>query len=726
MNKILNINLGGYALTIDDDAYEYLQTYLESIRRRFSESEGRDEIVNDIEGRIGELLHDGMGNRTIVMLPDVEAVVAIMGKPEEFGSEPEAAPSETRASSSGSSSTGGSKKSPFASIRPGKRLFRDEEDAVVGGVCSGLAAYFGIHDPLWMRLAFVILSFLSFGFWMPAYVLLWALVPPAKSAADRLAMRGEPINVDNIAKEVEEGFERLSNKVSGGSAKSTAQSAVSAGVSVIGQVFGFMVRLFVKFWVVIAFLVAIALFFSLITGWVAGILGLITAGPYMEYFSPLSSGGNWVGFTNAFFLFGIPMVGLCLIAVRALLKVRTPAWLGAGLATFWTVNLISALFLISSVAKEYRRSGTLTRTIDLGQMRSDTLRIEGTQWLGDMEDLGELFNGEGVRLTNEGLHMGGPIEIRVKRTSGNQFECIQNITARAFTREEAVEVASRLPFDIEAQGNRLVIPTSFLINKGERWRAHNVRITIAVPEGKFITFDDKIYRYAAADMSDYSDRIDRHFISREPKKMFRMSAEGLECADCPKLGDREYRSDEDYEHFILEGDFKTEIRKGDDFKVTIEGPSGLVQTIRTGEKITFTTNGKTTAGAVSIFIETPTFTSLHADNAGDIILRGFEEGRASFSLRGTNTLKAFMDSQELELTLNGKCKVELVGDGNSLGASLVNGAELEATNWRTERVEVSASDASKARVYASNFADIRSDASSQVKVDGNGEIKNRQ
>ena len=118
MNKILNINLGGYALTIDDDAHEYLDGYLNSIRRRFSESEGRDEIIGDIEARLGELISQSMGTRTIVMLPDTEAAVAIMGKPEDFGGED---------TSSNSTSTGNSaKKSEKSAVRTGKRLFRDE------------------------------------------------------------------------------------------------------------------------------------------------------------------------------------------------------------------------------------------------------------------------------------------------------------------------------------------------------------------------------------------------------------------------------------------------------------------------------------------------------------------------------------------------------------------------------------------------------------------------
>lgn len=204
MNKVLNINLGGYALTIDDDAYEYLSSYLDNLRRRFSESEGRDEILRDIESRLGELISGSMGNRTIVMLPDVEAAIGIMGKPEDFGAEP----IETRRTANAGKKSGGS-------IRTGRRLFRDEEDKVVSGVCSGLAAYFGIADPVWVRLVFVLLTFLSAGFWIPAYFLLLILVPPAKTAADRLAMRGEKINVDNIAREIEEGFDRLGNEFSG-------------------------------------------------------------------------------------------------------------------------------------------------------------------------------------------------------------------------------------------------------------------------------------------------------------------------------------------------------------------------------------------------------------------------------------------------------------------------------------------------------------------------------
>ncbi|MFM8485676.1 MAG: PspC domain-containing protein, partial [Bacteroidota bacterium] len=94
----------------------------------------------------------------------------MMGKPEDFGTgEPENGNNEQ------------TNQSGKAAVRTGKRLFRDEQDAIVGGVCSGLTSYFGMTDPVWMRLIFVLLAFISFGFWVPAYVLIWVLVPPARS-----------------------------------------------------------------------------------------------------------------------------------------------------------------------------------------------------------------------------------------------------------------------------------------------------------------------------------------------------------------------------------------------------------------------------------------------------------------------------------------------------------------------------------------------------------------
>ena len=199
MNKIFNINLGGYPFTIDEDAYKHLSHYLETIHNHFRSSEGYEEITSDIESRMAELFQEEIGERPIVTLKDVEAAIAIMGTPEEFGAEPlEEEPESIKRNTN---------------YKTGKRLFRNPDDEVVGGVCSGIAAYFGIQDPLWIRILWIILT-LSGGFGIPAYIILWIIVPKAESASERLMMRGETINVSNIGKIIEEEMDHFSEKIS--------------------------------------------------------------------------------------------------------------------------------------------------------------------------------------------------------------------------------------------------------------------------------------------------------------------------------------------------------------------------------------------------------------------------------------------------------------------------------------------------------------------------------
>ncbi len=732
MNKILNINLGGYAITIDDDAYEYLKSYLESIRKRFSESEGRDEIVHDIETRLGELISQSMGTRTIVMLPDVEAATEVMGKPEDFGGEPATGGS---GSSSGSSSGSGGRAKGAAStgpVRTGKRLFRDEEDTVAGGVCSGLSAYFGIQDPVWMRLIFVLLTFLSAGFWIPAYILLWILIPPAKTAADRLAMRGEPINVDNIAREIEDSFERLSTRVneygaqkkSGGSGDRSFGNAMSHGVSVLGQMFAFVVRLFAKFGIFIAAIVAVALFIALAASWVAGIWGLFAAAPFVDYFSPYSSGLTWLGFANVFFLLGIPVLGLCLVFARALFKVRTPGWLSGVLGFFWFVNLVTAVFLVGFAAKGYRQGGTMTKEIDLSGLAADTLRVEAADTGHTGESYWWFDGDDGLNIEDNRLEFKGLVEIRVRKSEDGKFKCTRIVRARGSSTEDAIANAEKTEFPVSVSGNTLLVPTSFGILKGQKWRGQHVRINIDVPVGKNIVFDNKTYRYAGADLDDYADDNDRQYISSRPEKVFRMTGRGLICSECPQFGDSDYEGDEYYEHFILEGKFDTEIRKGDNFKIKIEGPADIIQKIRTGNKLTLSKKASAGNGAVHVYIETPVITSVYADDTGDVTIRGFEEGEASISAKGSSHIKAYIDvSNDLNVSLSGKSFLELIGEGNYMDVGLSEGATLEALGWRAERVEITASESSRARVYAKQDALVISDGGSEVKVEGGAQVR---
>lgn len=733
MNKVLNINLGGYALTIDDDAYQYLDQYLDRVRRRFHESEGRDEIVGDIEARLGELISADMRSRTIVMLPDVEAAVKIMGMPEDFESgtaDTASSGMDTGAAGSKSSSAAGGKRSG-PGIKPGKRLFRDEEDKVVSGVCSGLAAYLGIQDPVWIRLAFVVLTFISGGFWVISYIILSVVVPAAKTAADRLAMRGEPINVDSIAQEIEAGFNRFGSQVNefgdrinGGAVRSSGRNAVANGLSILGQIFAMMLKFIGKFGLVVIFVLGIVLFLALAVSWVGGVFGLVTAAPYISYFSPFSNAGNWLGFTNGFFLLGIPVVGLLLTFSRVLLKTQPPRWLGPTLGLLWFVNFLSALGLGISGARAFRQSSTLTQTVDLSGINSDTLYVVSSNSVLNDNDLN--VDGSGIHLEENHLNFKGMADIRVRRSENGRFLCSQTLTARGASSGEAAQNAAETNFNVTVSGNRLYVPTGYSIPEGKKWRVQKVRVNLEIPNGKCVVFDEHIYERAAADVELYSDDNDRNYISQRPGKVFRMTEDGLVCTDCPKFGDKQYKSERNYEDFILEGNFSTEIRKSDEdgFFYSIEGPgSENVKVIKTGNHITVTSNGKP-ADKVNVILNAQVFTSLVADNAGPVTIRGFEEGRASITAKGSSKIKASFDVSRLTIRAAGGSVIELTGQGEEINVNLSNGAVLDALSFQTKRAEISASDRSNAQIFASDEANSKKDETSTVKVTGGAENNN--
>lgn len=204
MNKIFNINLGGYPFTMDDNAFYALDKYLNTIKGHFSKSEGCDDIISDIEARIAELFNEELKGQPIVGMREVDKVIKVMGKPQEFGATEE--PDHTEANHAGH------KEQSESTYKTGKKLFRDPDTKVVGGVATGLAAYFGVDNPLWIRIAFVIGMF-GGGVSLPLYLILWAVIPLAKTSGDKLSMKGERINVSNIAKKVEEELNNLTDTI---------------------------------------------------------------------------------------------------------------------------------------------------------------------------------------------------------------------------------------------------------------------------------------------------------------------------------------------------------------------------------------------------------------------------------------------------------------------------------------------------------------------------------
>ena len=167
MKQVININFQGRVVPIEVTAFDILKNYTESLNRHFANEQGKEEIINDIESRIGELFQEKLkSGATCITEEDVNKIIKNMGRPEDFDTTGDESQAGQNKESGSHTSMGGA---GYA-----KKLYRDENDKVLGGVCSGLGNYFGI-DSVILRIIFVIMFFSGIGFL--AYIILWAVVP---------------------------------------------------------------------------------------------------------------------------------------------------------------------------------------------------------------------------------------------------------------------------------------------------------------------------------------------------------------------------------------------------------------------------------------------------------------------------------------------------------------------------------------------------------------------
>ena len=189
MKKTLTINLNNTVFHIDEDAYELLQSYLTEVSNHLKSESERTEIMADIEARISELFTEKMDkSKNVVIIDDVESVIAVMGKPSQFVDDDEGDESANNFQSS---------QEDKPKTRRQKKYYRDMDNRLLGGVAAGLAMFFNMDIAL-MRIIFVVLAFLTSGTFILIYLLMWIIVPKAVTTAQKLEMRGEDVNIETI------------------------------------------------------------------------------------------------------------------------------------------------------------------------------------------------------------------------------------------------------------------------------------------------------------------------------------------------------------------------------------------------------------------------------------------------------------------------------------------------------------------------------------------------
>ena len=317
MKKTLTVNLGGTVFNIDDDAYRLLDNYLCNLKAHFSKEEGAEEIVDDIERRISELLAEKLAaGQQVITISDVEEVIARVGKPEEMDQEGQAAEANAGQAQGGASAqTAGQGASTQGAAH--RRLFRNPDDKILGGVISGIAAYF-CWDVTLLRLLLLVILICGYGTLIPVYIICWFLIPEARTAAEKLSMRGEPITVENIGKTVTDGFEKVAGGVNdyvrSGKPRTFMQKLGDSLVRVCGWVLKVLLVIavvcFSPFLLVMA-IVLVALIIALVAAVIGGGAAFASIFPVTwgltEFVSPLAI---LVMYISAAFLICIPLFAL--------------------------------------------------------------------------------------------------------------------------------------------------------------------------------------------------------------------------------------------------------------------------------------------------------------------------------------------------------------------------------------------------------------------------------
>lgn len=347
MKKTLTVNLGGTVFHIDEDAYQLLDKYLTNLRIHFKKEEGSEEIMNDFEMRISELFNERIRlGYDVITIVQVEDVIKRMGKPEElFGEEFE---KEAQSSDPGTEnkSAGGTKTTIH------KRFFRNPDDKVLGGVCGGLAAYFG-WDPTPIRLVLFVLMFL-FGVTIPIYLILWLIIPVARTATEKLQMRGESVTIESIGKTVTDGFEKVSSDVNdyinSGKPRTGAQRLADGIVDVLGiilKVSAALLALILFPPLLLVLFVLIVVFGALIFGGGFGMLYHLVPSFQWDLFNGFSDGVLATGSFCVIMMIGIPVVTALYLLGSYLFKWK-PISTGVKwtLLIVWFVALVVNTFLV--------------------------------------------------------------------------------------------------------------------------------------------------------------------------------------------------------------------------------------------------------------------------------------------------------------------------------------------------------------------------------------------
>lgn len=539
MNKTVTINISGIIFHIEEDAYSSLSNYLNKIKSKFNTSEGGNEILADIEARIAELLSQKINQgKQVIVLNDVNLVMDTLGKPEDFADDDNASQTTNNINDA----------DPIQENK--RRLFRNPDDKMIGGVCSGIAAYLDV-DLVWIRLAMFLLIFFG-GLSLWVYIILWIVMPEAKTTADKLAMKGKPVTIDNISESVKNEFESLGSKYGKNSGARKMSDNLAKGASnaanTVGNIIVRAIGLFIVF-----------VSGSMLIGYLSTIFGFSVAGNSEDF-------NNWKNaiFTNgsdyslavlAFILVaGIPIFMLMYLGIKLLLNIKYKnKWLNIGLGVVWFIGFCLGISVAFKTVKQFSESSKVKEVVQLTNV-GDTLIVKANSsdnilknfnFTNSVEVEQRLSKGKNdyvFGLNGNQLSVIGNVDVDIVESNTDSIEVVVYYNSQGESKQIANNNAKNIQYQLKQTGNELLLDQIFSVKAGEKFRAQDVDVKIKLPKGKVIVLD-KSLKGLLDNVDNVTNTWDGDMINRR----WYMGEKGLSCIDCAGI-DTGDESDDD-EHY---------------------------------------------------------------------------------------------------------------------------------------------------------------------------------
>jgi phage shock protein PspC (stress-responsive transcriptional regulator) len=479
MKKTFTINISGNVFHIEEDAYDKLQEYLLSLNKYFSTQSSGQEIISDIESRIAELFREKINEQQeSVSIEWVEEVMNKMGNPEDFMEEEAAQGPQMKGE------------------KIKKRLYRDTEDRVLGGVCSGLSAYLNM-DPVILRIIFILLVFAGAGISIVIYLILWAVVPKATTTAQRLEMRGEEPTITNIQKtiqeevtEVKKSFSRFNKSATYQKAKNAANKAgqaISRLFRSAGRLAGLLLGgLFILFGFIslVVLFVSLALGSPVLTGSPRTFISSMDLSSFLGFFiNP-----ELVSISILLFvlLVGIPLLAIFFVGTKMIFRYKTNnKAIGLGALGIWLVALISGTVILIGQINNFSMESTATTASPVDCKGCKTLYIELAN-VNDYMETGDNVNFNDFiikHIDGKDILTGLP-HLNLESTDGNEFVVNIKRRARGSNRNEIQESLKQIQYQVKSRDSILVLDPYFTLDNNAKWRDQKVLVTVKIPKDK--------------------------------------------------------------------------------------------------------------------------------------------------------------------------------------------------------------------------------------------------